>query len=145
MRLRAYEPDDYYQLTNLYKIPELYGGSYDESRDTPEKLQKVSLEDNLFVVIDEESGLLVGSAMFLRNAHSFWLTRFVLDDHHPGATLAGVMLSEFAEMIARNDGHESVIVYSSPKYEELEARYKKLKFKKSNDYTCFWKEVTHEI
>ena len=140
MILRPYEADDYYQLTNLYKVPSLYGGNFDESRDTNKKLQRTSDEGNLFVVVDEVN-LVVGSVMFLRNAHSFWLLRFVLDDRHIDHEQVGSMLVHFAEQEAKKDGHTNVIVYSSPLFKELAHRYAKLNFKKGNTYTSFWKEI----
>ncbi len=144
MKIRRYEEDDYYQLTNLYKVPELFGGNFDENRDTPEKLLHTSSQDKLLVAVDD-IGLLIGSVMLLSNPHSFWVIRFVLDDKHPEYEEAGERLMKFAEKIATNEGHNDVIVYSSRKYEKLATRYSKLGFDKADEYVCYWKELKDEI
>ena len=144
MIIRQYDDEDYVQLTNLYRVPALYGGEFDEERDTPERLLATSDEMDLHIVTDDV-GLIIGSIMLLSNAHSFWILRFVIDDHHPEHEFASRMLVERAEEIANARNHTSMIVYSSPKYEELGTRYRKLGFRESNDYKCFWKEVTYEV
>ena len=121
-------------------MPELFGGTFDESRDTDERLLAASNDNSLFVAVDE-AGLVVGSVMILSNAHSFWLLRFVIDDHHPEYELAASGLILAAEERAKALGHNSIIVYSSPRYNSLDNRYLDLGFTKADDYTCFWKEV----
>lgn len=137
MRVREYKEEDYEGLVSLYKDTATYGGSYDESRDSQYRLLKTSEEGNLIVAVCGES--ISGSMMFLSNAHSFWITRFVLA-HKSSSEVAEALLRE-ATKTARNRSHESMIVYTDSADENLHDRYYSLGFNGSSQYQCFWKEV----
>ena len=137
--IRAYEPTDLDQLIRLYKTRAAYGGSYDETRDEAERLDATSQQGNLLVA--EIDSQVVGSAMILDNPHSFWLLRFVIDPEiEPYDKIADSLMEE-ASCIAKQRGHQSVIVYSNPKDEALSRRYEKLGCRKGGKYQCFWKEI----
>ena len=139
--VREYTDDDFENLIGLYKNSSAYGGKYDESRDTREKLLATAEDLCLFVATLE--GALVGSVMILDNPHSFWLLRFCIDQnstvdiHNETAKV----LLETTERIAQSRGHKSIIVYTSPDNEDLVARYEQLSFAKAGQYSCFWRPV----
>lgn len=139
--VREYTDDDFDNLVGLYKNSSAYGGKYDESRDTREKLLATAEDLCLFVATLE--GALVGSVMILDNPHSFWLLRFCIDQnstvdiHNETAKV----LLDTTELIARSRGHESIIVYTDSKDEALVNRYEKLAFSRANEFTCFWRSV----
>lgn len=139
--IREYTEDDFESLVELYKDSSTYGGQYDESRDTREKLLATAEDLCLFVAAADNE--VVGSVMILDNPHSFWLLRFCISSNLSDESQSEVskLLLETVESIAQNRGHESIIVYTDPSNEHLVSRYKQLSFIQANKYTCFWKSV----
>lgn len=92
-------------------------------------------------MVATEQGL-VGSFMILDNSHSFWLLRFtVKPSSEPDELFIADKLLDMADSIARQRGHESIIVYTDMEKEKLLDRYSQLGFNKGDAYRCFWKEV----
>lgn len=139
--VREYTDDDFEGLIELYKDSNTYGGSYDASRDTRDKLQATADDLCLFVAATDSE--VVGSVMILDNPHSFWLQRFCLSGSLSDESKADVskLLLETTELIARSRDHESILVYTDPENKDLRARYIQLDFTKGNEYSCFWKPV----
>ena len=136
IEVRPYIDIDYDQLISLYKKSSTFGGKYDAERDTKEKLLQVAEQGNLLVAVEGDAFL--GSVMILDNPHTFWLLRFTT---MPDEIQAAKELANAASVIAKERGHESIIVYTDPKNEELNNRYVDIGFNKSKDYKCYWKEV----
>ncbi len=139
-RVRSYQASDFDSLIELYKDKSSYGGKYDPQRDTPERLLRTAEQGNLYV--DEgEGGQLLGSVMILDNPHSFWLLRFVVKDNDPKVAR---LLADYAQDLARQRGHESIIVYTDPSDEALNQRYIELGYTSSTNYKCYWVDVDGE-
>ncbi len=141
MKVRAYQDGDFLQLTALYKNKAAYGGTFDNERDTRQKLAQTAGLGNLYVV-ENDDGVIVGSCMILDNPHTCWLLRFVIDPQSQTQQVVAELLSDTVLNIARERGHQSVIVYTDPSNQKLLGRYKALGFREASDYRCFWKEVS---
>ncbi|MFI5212591.1 MAG: GNAT family N-acetyltransferase [Candidatus Saccharimonadales bacterium] len=138
VKVRPYSSQDYSALSTLYKDKRAYGGTFDESRDEPTRLLKTSEAGNLYVAEDDRH--IVGSFMILDNPHSFWLLRCVIRPSDNEMTIAQTLF-ECANSIARERGHDSMIVYTDPEDEKLNTRYSEQGFNKASSYRCYWKEV----
>ncbi len=136
MEIRQYRDSDFEGVVKLYKDRTSYGGEFDASRDTEERLLATSNSGNLYVAVSNH--VVVGSVMILDNSHSFWLLRFAVDSAHQDAV---AMLVEKMTDIAKSRGHQSILVYTDHKDKALNDRYAANGFIKSNVYRCYWKEV----
>ncbi len=138
MRVRSYVPSDYKQVASLYKNGNLYGGQYDESRDSRERLQKRIEADSDAILVAEENGNIVGTVSLIEDGRVAWLFRFCVAEGVDD--IAKALLDKALEALRRK-GHQQVLVYTSVGNENLNSRYEKLGFTKGGDYTCFWKNI----
>lgn len=139
MQIEEYQSSDYEAVRRLYQNKQAYGGNYDEQRDTSGRLAATAQGHNLFVArID---GNIVGTFMILDNTHSFWLLRFAVDPVHEDAQKIVDALTAKAQQIAKERGHESIIVYTAAADKRLHERYEQAGFNRGDNYKCYWKEA----
>jgi len=129
---------DYEQLAALYKQSDLYGGQYDENRDSRERLQKRIEADSDALLVAEKNGRIVGTVSLIEDGRVAWLFRFCVTDGEDD--IAKALLDNALEAL-RKKGHRQVLVYTPVGNENLNSRYEKLGFTKGGDYTCFWKDI----
>ncbi|MFZ3010097.1 MAG: GNAT family N-acetyltransferase [Candidatus Microsaccharimonas sp.] len=142
--IRSYEPNDYEQLIELYKRSELYGGVFDEERDSFDRLNKrVEADSDSIIVAVNSGGKIIGTVSLIEDGRVAWLYRFcVLPMHDDIENWKNVTsdLNNHAIESLKKKGHKEVLVYTSQD-ETLHKRYLDLGFTKGNDYTCFWKHI----
>lgn len=138
--IRNYKPSDYQNIADLYKRSELFGGQFDENRDSEESLARKSSEDPESILICELDGRILGTVSLIEDGRVAWLFRFAVikDVHEQAVTQA---LSEKALEILRGRGHKQVLVYAPAGDKGFEERYASLGFEKGNEYTCYWKDI----
>lgn len=135
LTIRPYSPSDYKQVAALYKLKELYGGVFDENRDSNEKLKKRIENDPDSILVAEEGGKIVGTVSLIEDGRVAWLFRFVVIENNEKIIQA---LLKCAEEALLKKGHHQVLVYTPSGNKDLYKRYKKLGFTKGADYTCYW-------
>lgn len=134
--IRPYVPDDYEAISGLYKIPGLYGGQFDEDRDSKERLNEQSAKDAESILVAEENGKIVGTVSILEDKRFAWLMRFAVQ--HPEAVTA---LCDKACAILKARGHSQVLVYA-PADSSFKIRYESLGFEEGKQsYDVFWRTL----
>ena len=138
--LRNYKSSDYSQVTALYKQSDLFGGQFDENRDSEEKLNQIIAKDPEAILVYESEGKIIGTISLIEDGRVAWLFRFAVtkDQHEQKATKS---LSDKALEILRGRGHAQVLVYAPVDNKDFEDRYSNLGFEKGDDYTCYWKDI----
>ena len=136
--VRSYSPSDYEHIVIFYKQGDLYGGQYDENRDSRERLQKRVEADADAILIAERDGVVVGTVSLIEDGRVAWLFRFCVAKGEDD--IAKVLLDKAFEALKKK-GHQQVLVYTPVGNENLNSRYEKLGFTKGGDYTCFWKNI----
>lgn len=143
-RIRSYEPRDYEELIGLYKRSELYGGAYDDERDSFERLNKrIEADPDSIIVAVSSEGAILGTVSLIEDGRVAWLYRFcVLPMHNNIEQWKKVTedLNNHAIESLKRKGHKEVLVYTSQD-QTLHRRYADLGFTKGSDYTCFWKSI----
>jgi len=134
MNVRLYKSEDYEQVAALYKNSDLYGGQFDENRDSKERLE--ARADAIFVA--EEEGKIVGTVSLIEDGRVAWLFRFAVIGNREDVARA---LAQTAEKELESRGHHQVLVYTPVGNDGLNGRYEKLGFTKGNDYTCYYKNI----
>lgn len=137
--VRSYTSSDYEQIVVLYKQSNLYGGQFDENRDSKERLQKRIEADADAILVAEHNGKIVGTVSLIEDGRVAWLYRFCVAGETQ-TTIAQVLFDK-AVAVLKSKGHNQVLVYSPVGSEKLNNRYDKLGFSKGGDYTCFWKNI----
>ncbi len=132
MNIRAYKPDDYKQLVELYKQGELYGGQFDQDRDSEDRIAQRVKDDKDAILIAEQDGELVGTLSIIEDARVAWLFRFAVKDNEAAAQLYAAAVE-----LLRQRGHKQILVYSPTDDEQLDKRYKSLGFTQGGNYTCY--------
>lgn len=138
MHIRRYTSNDYESIVALYKQTALYGGQFDESRDSSERLQKRIEADPDAIFVAEENNEIVGTLSLIEDGRVAWFFRFCVQNNDHRIAQA---LSDKALEALRVKGHTQVLVYAPAGDETFEQRYNKLGFTKGGDYTCFWKDL----
>ena len=138
--LRSYKPSDYPQVIALYKQSDLFGGQFDENRDSEEKLNQIIAKDPESILVYVSEGKITGTVSLIEDGRVAWLFRFAVtkDDHEQEITKT---LSDRALEILHGRGHAQVLVYAPVNKRGFEDRYAGLGFKKGSDYTCYWKDT----
>lgn len=143
--IRSYEPNDYEQLIELYKRSELYGGVFDEERDSFDRFNKrIEADPNSIIVAENQEGKILGTVSLIEDGRVAWLYRFcVLPTHDDIEQWKKVTtdLNDYAIDALKKKGHKEVLVYTSQD-QTLHKRYTDLGFTKGSDYTCFWKDIS---
>jgi hypothetical protein len=147
--IRSYSTEDYDEVKALYLQSELYGGVFDEARDSKEKLRKRVEADPDSILVAIQNDRVVGTVSLIEDGRVAWLYRFcvpsivtdnenrLIDFNEREVTES---LNKYALNALRAKGHEEVLVYTSQDT-HLHKRYLDLGFTKGSDYTCFWKSI----
>lgn len=141
LKVRNYQDEDYESVANLYKDSSLYGGQFDEARDSAKKLSTIIKRDPEAILICEDNGAVVGTLSLIEDGRVAWLFRFAVLEGEANTTVARVLYDRAVEIL-RSRGHKQVLVYSPNGNTGLDTRYVEvLGFNKGNNYTCFWKDL----
>ena len=138
IKIRNYNPTDYKELFALYSDSDTFGGQFDEARDSEDKVNTLITEKKDAILIAEIDGALVGTVTLFEDGRAAWLYRFAVQKEFEEQITKE--LNSKALEILRRKGHSQVLVYAPANDKHFENRYKKLGFKKGNDYTAYWQE-----
>jgi predicted N-acetyltransferase YhbS len=138
--VRPYQPQDYDQITALYGQSELYGGQFDENRDSQERLRKRIEADPDAILVAEQDNKVVGTVSVIDDGRVAWLFRFAVSKNDDEAEITQILCDKALASL-RAKGHNQVLVYTPVGDERLHSRYAKLGFNRGGDYTCYWKDV----
>lgn len=137
MVIRNYKPEDYEQVKVLYQDSSLYGGQYDDARDSESQMLKLSKTKPDVILVAEEDGEVVGTVTLFEDGRSAWLYRFAVK----GGEEVSKALWGRAKTIMKEKGHSQVLVYAPVGNKHFEERYTNVGFSKGNDYTAYWKNI----
>src|SRR3989344_8441108 len=137
---RPYNPSDYESVTALYKQSELYGGQFDENRDSEERLTKKISDDSEAILVVEEDGKIVGTVSLIEDGRVAWLFRFAVAKGNNEQEIAQALYNRAVEIL-KSRGHKQVLVYSPTGDDFLAQRYESFGLTKGNEYTCYWKVI----
>lgn len=141
MNIRTYRDDDYESLVELYKNFSLYGGHFDENRDSRERLLNKTKTDPEAILVCESEGKILGTISLIEDERVAWLFRFAVLGGAENEVAIKSLFDRASEVL-RSRGHQEVLVYSPAGNSGLDSRYiDLLNFKKGSDYTCFWKSL----
>jgi predicted N-acetyltransferase YhbS len=138
--VRNYKPEDNEAVIALYKIGKLFGGQFDEARDSREKLSDATKCDPESILVYEESDHIIGTISLIENGRVAWLFRFAVQETDKTAEVAQA-LYEKAREVLKSRGYSQILVYSDPDNENLNQRYTALGMTEGNLFRCFWEEV----
>lgn len=136
MIVRSYKQSDYEKLKALYLDSSLFGGQFDEARDSESRLKNKIEADPDAILVAEEDGKLTGTVSLIDDGRVAWLFRFAVTEIE-----VAKLLHDRAIETLRLKGHSQVLVYTPVGNEVLNGRYEELGFTKGDDYTCYWKEI----
>ncbi len=137
--IRRFNVVDYFAITNLYKNGSLYGGEFDEARDSLEMIQKSLESDPDSLLVCEKDGIIIGTCSLVDNGRVAWLFRFAVLEEYLDAAKE---LYQYAINILSKRGHKQVLVYSDPENLELSKRYNFLGMTQGGLYRCFWVQLS---
>ena len=144
MRIRNYSPEDYEAIKALYLQGDLYGGQFDEARDSKEKLAAVTQADPQSILVCEENGEILGTISLIENTRVAWIFRFaVAKTEHEKSAAKSLHTAACGILSAR--GHSQMLVYTPDNDPRLDQRYLDLGMKKGNAYTCFWQKLAADL
>ena len=138
MLVRNYKPSDYDEVITLYNNSSIYGGQFDEDRDSKERLEKLTREKHDSILVAENDGHIIGTVTLFEDARLAWLFRFAVAENSKNVTRE---LYSKATDILKLKGHKQILVYSPVGNTQFEERYKELGFSKGDDYTCYWRDL----
>jgi predicted N-acetyltransferase YhbS len=138
--LRQYRPADYSQLTALYKQSDLYGGQFDENRDSEDRLRKRTEANPDAIFVAEQGNKLVGTVSLIEDGRVAWLFRFAVQQNEDESTITKALCNKALEAL-KAKGHDQVLVYTPIGDGRLHDRYSDLGFNRGGDYTCYWKDI----
>lgn len=140
VEIRNYNSDDYEQVADLYKQSDLYGGEFDNARDSKNRLQELTKNKPDSILVAELNNEIMGTVTLFEHGRSAWLYRFaVKNGQHEDMTT--VELWNNAKEILKQKGHTQVLVYAPVGEKKFEDRYTRLDFKKGNEFTAFWQDI----
>lgn len=140
IQVRSYTPKDYDSTVSLYRQSNLYGGQFDENRDSFDRLKKKIEADPDAILLAEQDGKIFGTISLIEDGRVAWLFRFaVAETEHQ--TAVATALHKKAVQILKDSGHTQVLVYSPIGNNTLDKRYEDLDFNRGEDYTCFWQDI----
>lgn len=140
INIRSYTTQDYQQIIELYKQPELYGGVFDKARDDEDKLRKRIEADPDAILVAEAHGQIVGTVSLIEDGRVAWLFRFCVVKTEEEKEIEKALFDKAAAAL-KAKGHTQVLVYAPAATLSFHKRYETLQFTKSGDYTCFWKQL----
>lgn len=136
MIIRSYKQSDYEQLKALYLDSSLFGGQFDEARDSESRLKNKIEADPDAILIAEDNGKLIGTVSLIDDGRVAWLFRFAVSDIEVAKALHNKAIAAL-----KLRGHRQVLVYTPVGNEVLNGRYEELGFTQGDNYTCYWKEI----
>jgi hypothetical protein len=135
--IRNYNPNtDYPSVESLYKDSSTYGGQFDETRDSAERLAKLIAKKPDSILIAENDGKIVGTVTLFEDGRSAWLYRFAVNNEEVSR-----ILWQKAKEIFKQKGHSQILVYAPVGDKKFEKRYTDLNFNKGSDYTAYWQDI----
>jgi len=140
MNVRRYEPKDHAQVATLYKQSDLYGGQFDENRDSEARLRKRTEADPDAIFIAEQDDRIVGTVSLIEDGRVAWLFRFAVQQGADESAVTKALCDKALEAL-KAKGHDQVLVYTPVGDERLHGRYTELSFNRGGDYTCYWKDI----
>jgi predicted N-acetyltransferase YhbS len=138
MLIRNYRIEDYDLVTTLYKDSSLYGGQFDEDRDSRERLEKLVTDKPDAILVAEDNGNIVGTVTLFEDWRSAWLLRFAVAEN--SIDVARELYLKAVEIL-KLKGHKQVLVYAPVGDKHFKERYHELGFNKGDDYTCYWRDL----
>jgi len=140
MNIRPYQPTDYEHVVALYRQSELYGGQFNENRDSAEHLQKRIEADPDAILVAEQDNKIVGTVSLIEDGRVAWLFRFAVRQGEQEAAITKA-LCDTALATLKAKGHNQVLVYAPLGADRLDGRYEELGFNRGSDYACYWKNI----
>jgi predicted N-acetyltransferase YhbS len=140
LSVRPYILTDYPQVATLYKQSALFGGQFDENRDSEERLRKRVEADPDAIFVAEDNDKIVGTISLIEDGRVAWLFRLAVQQSET-ETIVTQALCDAALAALKANGHSQVLVYTPVGDEYLDSRYERLGFNRGNDYTCYWKNI----
>ncbi len=141
MNIRSYKESDYESVVELYKNSDLYGGQFDENRDSKEKLSAKMKNDPEAILVCESNIKIMGTVSLIEDGRVAWLFRFAVLPETDSEDVIKLLFEKASEILKAR-GHQEVLVYSPVGNSKLDSRYLNvLNFEKGADYTCFWKNI----
>lgn len=138
IKIRSYSVADYPEIAALYKSNELFGGQFDEDRDSSIRLRNRIENDPQAIFVAERDGKIVGTISTIDDGRVAWLFRFAVVNNDPEICF---QLCEAALQALQEKGHRQVLVYAPTDNHVLLQRYSALGFTQGNSFTCFWKTI----
>ncbi len=138
--IRNYHLEDYEAVKDLYLQSELYGGQFDEARDSREKLLTVTKNDPQSILVYEDDGKIIGTVSLIENGRVAWLFRFAVEKRPEEKIVAERLYLAACDILASR-GHSEVLVYTPYQNADLDYRYAGLGMNKGGAYTCFWQAL----
>lgn len=133
MTIRPYKPTDYEQIAALYKQSNLYGGQFDENRDSEERLRKRIEADPGAILVAEQDGRIVGTVSLIEDGRVAWLFRFAVEQSEREAEITKA-LCDAALVALKAKGHNQVLVYTPVGNDRLGNRYDSLGFIRGGNF-----------
>lgn len=140
MNVRQYEPTDYVQIAALYKQSALYGGQFDENRDSEERLRKRTEADPDAILVAEHEGKIIGTVSLIEDGRVAWLFRFAVEQGDSETEITKALCNKALEAL-KFKGHNQALVYAPVGDKRLHGRHVDLGFNRGGDYTCYWKDI----
>lgn len=141
MKVRSYIDSDYEKVSELYKNSELYGGQFDDNRDSRDKLESKIKDDLQSILVCEFEGKILGTVSLIEDGRVAWLFRFAVLSGETQEEVTKTLFEKASEIL-KSRGHNQVLVYSPVGNKDLDSRYlDTLNFEKGSDFTCFWKDL----
>ncbi|HEY8962824.1 MAG TPA: hypothetical protein VIN59_00010 [Alphaproteobacteria bacterium] len=134
--IRNYRSEDYDQVKALYLQGDLYGGQFDEARDSYEKLDIATKIDPQCILVYERDDKILGTISLIETGRVAWLYRFAAKDQ---AVIEALYKSACAILKMRS--HSQVLVYTPAGNTTLKQRYADLGMEQGYDYTCYWHDL----
>jgi hypothetical protein len=140
LAVRLYKPQDYESVISLYKQSELYGGQFDENRDSQQRLDSIIQNDPEAILVYEHENQVIGTISIIEDTRVAWLFRFAVmkGDFEQQCSKA---LYDAATKILYDRGHTQILVYTPEGDERLKNRYQELGMNEGGTYTCFWVDL----
>lgn len=138
--VRPYQSEDYKALVELYQQEDLYGGQYDDDRDSAARLDALMAYSQNAILVAEHNKKICGTVSLIKDARTAFLFRFAVLKTDNEKEIVHALFEESAAIL-RSEGHKQVLVYSPAGHETLGQRYLDLGFNKGGDYACYWRNI----
>lgn len=141
LNIRYYQPVDYEALITLYHQGHLYGGQFDENRDSLEKLAGIIARDPESIIIcTDQRNTVIGTVSLIEDGRVAWLFRFAVARTEREAEISKLLYQKAKEVL-KSRGHHQILVYTDSQDAHLKQRYKDLEMQEGGIYTCFWSDI----